>query len=95
MPYVTDNESRTVRKRPGPRPSWTASLFGNHQGRNNEGYPFKGQTGVLEFAVDSDVWKTFSLTVDKGDEPRLFVRFFHQKGTVRLDDVMVTPVGEQ
>jgi len=70
---------------------WT----GRYEHGKNKGYPFKGQTGVLEFAADSDVWKTYSLTVDKGAEPRLYVRFFHQKGTVRLDDVIVTPIGEE
>lgn len=70
---------------------WT----GKYEHGRDKGYPFKGQTGALEFAVESDVWKTFRLTVDKGDEPRLYVRFFHQQGTVRLDDVIVTPLGDE
>ncbi|MGI6355287.1 MAG: DUF4838 domain-containing protein [Lentisphaeria bacterium] len=61
---------------------------------NAKGYPFKGTTGSLTFEVKDDAWQTFTLDADKGDEPRLLVRFFHQEGSVRIDDVMVTPIAE-
>ncbi len=67
---------------------WT----GKYEKAKGKGYPFKGAAGSLDFEVDSDEWKTFSLEADKGDEPRLYVRFFHLQGTVRLDDVFVTPM---
>ena len=69
---------------------WT----GKYEKAKGKGYPFKGSTGVLDFDVQSDQWQTYSLEVDKGGEPRLYVRFFHQEGIVRIDDVVVTPVGE-
>lgn len=62
---------------------------------NAKGYPFKGTVGTLDFEVNSDAWENFSLTVDKGDEPRLYVRFFHKEGVVRIDDVIVNPAGQE
>ena len=69
---------------------WT----GKYEAAKGLGYPFKGTAASLDFEVEGDAWQTFTLDADKGDEPRLLVRFFHQEGIVRIDDVMVTPIAE-
>lgn len=69
---------------------WT----GKYEAAKGKGYPFKGSAGSLTFEVQGDTWQTFTLETEKGDEPRLYVRFFHQEGIVRIDDVFVTPIAE-